>query len=223
MPLKLFGKAKKAPPVHESIGRLKETLETLEKREDYLQKKVANELAIAKKNATTNKKAAMMALKRKKQYENQIEKLSGARLTIEQQMMTIENAQVSLEAMNAMRMGAHTMRTIHNHMTVDNVDDTMDEIREQMDIANEINEAISQPLGAELYDEDELEDELAELAAEDELAEQFAAPAAVTQKPAATSTANSSLDMLMGLPSAPSGGLSAEEDELAALEREMAM
>ena len=29
----------------------------------------------------------------------------------------------------------------------------MDEIREQMDIANEINDAISQPLGGEMFDE----------------------------------------------------------------------
>ena len=118
----------------------------------------------------------MMALKRKKAYEGQIEKLAGARLTIEQQLMTIEGAHVSLEAMNAMRMGARTMKTIHNHMlvlfrffqkkgtllvtlqfivirTVDQVDDTMDEIREQMEVAAEINDAISQPLGGEMYDE----------------------------------------------------------------------
>ncbi len=29
----------------------------------------------------------------------------------------------------------------------------MDEIREQMDIANEINDAISQPLGGEVFDD----------------------------------------------------------------------
>lgn len=29
----------------------------------------------------------------------------------------------------------------------------MDEIREQMDIANEISDAISQPLGGEVYDD----------------------------------------------------------------------
>jgi charged multivesicular body protein 4A/B len=113
----------------------------------------------------------MMALKRKKTYESQVEKLSGARLTIEQQLMTIEGAHVSLEAMNAMRMGARAMKSIHNHMfvtpsalspslcshedhrTVEQVDDTMDEIREQMEVAAEINDAISQPLGGELYDE----------------------------------------------------------------------
>jgi len=41
----------------------------------------------------------------------------------------------------------------------------MEEIREQMDIANELNDAISQPLGDPL-DEDDLEAELLELESE---------------------------------------------------------
>lgn len=48
----------------------------------------------------------------------------------------------------------------------------MDEIREQMDVANEINEAIAQPLGGEIYDEAELEEELAALE-EESMAERF--------------------------------------------------
>lgn len=40
-----------------------------------------------------------------------------------------------------------------NHRDVNKVDETMDEIRDQMDIANEISDAISQPLGGETYDE----------------------------------------------------------------------
>lgn len=60
--------------------------------------------------------AALMCLKRKKTYEVQVEKLMGARMTIEQQVMTLEGANVSLEAMNAMKMGAASMKTIHNDM-----------------------------------------------------------------------------------------------------------
>jgi len=81
-------------------------------------------------------------------------------MTIEQQVMTLEGANVSLEAMNAMKMGAASMKTIHKDMNIDQVDDIMDDIREQMDIANEINEAISQPLGGEVLDEDDLLSEL---------------------------------------------------------------
>jgi len=160
----LFGKKKTAPPPKESISKLRETLDMLEKREQFLQKKIDGQTAEAKKfMQQKNKRAALMCLKRKKTYETQIEKIAGARMTIEQQVMTLEGANVSLEAMNAMKMGAASMKSIHQDINIDKVDDTMEEIREQMDIANEINEAISSPLGGETLDEDELLSELEEL------------------------------------------------------------
>ena len=62
MPLKIFGKAQKAPSTQDSIRKLQETLELLEKREDYLQKKVDRELVTAKKNATTNRRGEPLPL-----------------------------------------------------------------------------------------------------------------------------------------------------------------
>jgi charged multivesicular body protein 4 len=57
-----------------------------------------------------------MALKRKKAYEGQIEKIGGARMTLETQVMAIENANVNLEAMQAMKAGADAMKSIHGKM-----------------------------------------------------------------------------------------------------------
>lgn len=45
----LFGKKKQAPPPKESIAKLRETLDMLEKREQYLQKKMDKEVGEAKK------------------------------------------------------------------------------------------------------------------------------------------------------------------------------
>mmetsp|Transcript_61 Transcript_61/g.81 ORF Transcript_61/g.81 Transcript_61/m.81 type:complete len:219 (+) Transcript_61:15-671(+) len=213
MPLKIFGKAQRAPSAQESIIKLQETLEMLAKREEYLQKKVGSELSLAKKYAVVDRRKAMMALKRKNTYEGQIEKLSGAQLTIEQQLMTIEGAHVSLEAMNAMRMGARTMQTIHNHMTVDQVDDTMDDIREQMEVAAEINEAISQPLGGELYDELELEEQLAELEEEAKQENRIGA----TKREASQQSSNTQIE---NLPPVPDSKL-LEEQEFQNLQAEM--
>ncbi|KAJ1502977.1 ESCRT-III subunit protein snf7 [Coelomomyces lativittatus] len=82
-------------------------------------------------------------------------------MTIETQMMTIENANVNLEAMHAMKSGADALKNIHSSMNIEKVDTTMDEIRDQMDLANEISDAISQPVGLGLdLDEDELNAEL---------------------------------------------------------------
>ncbi|KNC96164.1 ESCRT-III subunit protein SNF7 [Spizellomyces punctatus DAOM BR117] len=152
----------------DAIVRLRESLEMLEKREKYLQTKIDNELKIAKANVSKNKRVALTALKRKKAYEDQISKIMGSRMTLEQQVMAIENANVNLETMNAMKAGADAMKQIHGHLDINKVDATMDDIREQMDLANEISEAISQPVnfGVE-FDEEELNEELELLEQED--------------------------------------------------------
>lgn len=104
---------------------------------------------------------ALLALKRKKQYENELDKNSGARMTLETQMMTLENANVNLEALNAMKVGSEAMKSIHGKMDINKVDETMEDIREQMDLASEISDAISQPVGFGVdIDEDELAAEL---------------------------------------------------------------
>jgi len=105
-----------------------------------------------------------MALKRKKMYEQQREHTRGARFNLETQMLAIENANVNMETLKAMKAGSSTMKTMHGELNVDRVDATMDDIREQMDLANEINAAISTPLGMDLgMDEDELDAELEQL------------------------------------------------------------
>eukprot|EP00842_Homolaphlyctis_polyrhiza_P006567 jgi/Hompol1/6911/HPOL_002363-RA len=165
----LFGKAKAAQTTpKDAIVKLRESLEMLEKREKYLQTKIDAELKIAKANASKNKRVALMALKRKKAYEDQINKISGSRMTLETQAMAIENASVNLETMQAMKAGADAMKQIHGKLNIDKVDQTMDDIREQMDLANEISDAIAQPVGfgAE-FDEDELNAELEALEQEE--------------------------------------------------------
>jgi len=160
----LFGKKKSAPPPKESIAKLRETLDLLEKRQQFLQKKIDGQNGEAKKYMQQkNKRAALIALKRRKTYEAQYDKIGGAMQTIETQVMTLENANVSVQAIGAMKEGARAMKGIHKEMDIDSVEDTMDEIREQMDLANEISDAISQPLGGEVFDDDELLDELEQL------------------------------------------------------------
>ena len=85
--------------------------------QQHLERKANDEVVEAKKKlATKNRRGAMMCLKRKKAYEAQIGRLSGARMTIEEQVLAIESANVNLEAMNAMREGAKTMKSIHKNM-----------------------------------------------------------------------------------------------------------
>lgn len=204
----------------DSIQRLNEALENLEKREAHIQKRVEKEQGDAKRLiAAKNKSGALAALKRKKMYEGQLGKINGTRMTIENQKMALENANFNQEVMKAMAQGANALQHVNENMTIDRVDETMDNIQEQMDVANEISEAISQPTGMGYEDEDELEAELAELEAEelDETllsVENTPAPVAVNQEPAVTEDA---------FPAAPDEAvtLSAEEEELRQLEASM--
>src|SRR5690606_4685541 len=121
--------------------------EMLEKKEKHLNSKIKQEVDTAKQNAVSNKQVALMALKRKKMYETQLSHIAGARYNMETQILTIENANVNLETLNAMKAGSQAMKSIHGELNIDRVDNIMDDIREQMDLSNEISSAISNPLG----------------------------------------------------------------------------
>ncbi|TMW68876.1 hypothetical protein Poli38472_001032 [Pythium oligandrum] len=200
--MNLFGR-KSAPPVRagpaataDTIRKLREQLDTLEKREMHIERKIQLQLDDAKKKSLAkDKKGAIFALKRKKMFEAEVEKLQGARMTLETQVMTLESAHVNMETFNALRAGANQMKAIHGQMSVDTVDNIMDDIQEEMATADEIGRAISQPVGSTLYDDDELEAELDDLLEMDELlksppaAVAASTPAAVAAAAAATPAA----------------------------------
>jgi len=111
---------------------------------------------------------ATAALRRKKMHEADLDKLAGMRLQLEVQANTVEGANINANTLDVMRKGANALRDIHNGLTIDKVDATMNSINEQRDIANEISETISSTanLGIEI-DEDDLKAELGELEQED--------------------------------------------------------
>lgn len=81
---KLFGGGKnKQPTPQEAIQKLRETEDMLTKKADFLEKRIEQELASAKKHGTKNKRAALNALKRKKRLEKQQEQIGKFTSTVE--------------------------------------------------------------------------------------------------------------------------------------------
>ncbi|KAG0709575.1 Snf7-domain-containing protein [Suillus ampliporus] len=146
----------------DAIVGLRQQLQMIEKKEEHLQKKIDEELKKAKANAVSNKAVATQALRRKKASEVEMDRLAGQRLQLESQINTLESANLNAETMTAMKKASDALKLIHGNMNITKVDATMSEITEQREIANEIAEALSNPTGMEL-DEDELRDELADL------------------------------------------------------------
>merc|ERR1711962_1290778 len=159
---KLFGGGKnKQPTPQEAIQKLRETEDMLTKKADFLEKRIEQELASAKKHGTKNKRAALNALKRKKRLEKQQEQIDGTLTTIEFQREALENAQSNTEILKNMGMASKALKGALGNMDIDKVDDMMADIQESQDISNEIADAIARPMGfQDDVDEDDL---LAEL------------------------------------------------------------
>lgn len=172
---KMFGgKGKEtAPTTGEAIQKLRETEDMLMKKQDFLEKKIEQEVTTARKNAKTNKRSALQALKRKKRYDKQLQQIDGTLSTIEMQREALEGANTNTAVLTTMKAAADSLKIANNQLDVDKVHDMMDDIAEQQDVAKEISEAISNPVafGGE-FDEDELEAELDALGDELELEEQ---------------------------------------------------
>ncbi|KAM5156672.1 charged multivesicular body protein 4c [Mantella aurantiaca] len=159
---------KGGPSAQEALFKLRETEDMLTKKQEYLEKKIEQELATARKHGTKNKRAALQALKRKKRLEKQLTQIDGTLSTIEFQREALENSHTNTEVLKNMGYAAKAMKSVHQNMDLDKIDDLMQDIHEQQDVAQEISDAISRPVGiGEEFDEDELMAELEELEQED--------------------------------------------------------
>ncbi|KAI1939065.1 ESCRT-III subunit protein snf7 [Ophidiomyces ophidiicola] len=211
--------AKKDAPKN-AILSLRQQLDMLQKREKYLETQMSDQDAIARKNVTTNKNAAKAALRRKKVHERSLEQTTAQIMQIEQQIYSIEAANINQETLNAMKNAGTAMKQIHSGLTIEKVDETMDQLREQHALSEEIVNAITNAPIGEPLDETELEAELEGMEQE-----------AIDERMLKTGTVPVG-DRLDKLPTAANGELKGkskateEEDEEAELEKlraEMAM
>ncbi|KAF3597799.1 hypothetical protein DY000_02020238 [Brassica cretica] len=211
---RLFRKPKKKETdTLQTLEKLNETLDMLEKKESLLLKRAAQEVEIAKEfTRAKNKRAAMLCLKRKSVYEQQVEQLGNYQLRIHDQMIMLEGSKATTETLDALRSGASAMKAMQKATNIHDVDKTMDEINEQTDNMRQIQDALSAPFGSD-FDEDELEAELEELESA-ELEEELLEPVRPVQnlpegkQPARPATQKKQ---------------TAYEDELAALQADMAL
>lgn len=215
-----------------AIAKLRDTAETLEKREEHLFRKIDNEVKMARDfNSKGKKREALTCIKRKKMFEKQLEQVSGAKMTLETQRLALENININREALEAQRAGAAALAGVTRQMGgVDAVEETMDQVEEGLQDADEIGQAMARGIGGmNDADEDELLAELEGLEQEG-LDEQLTS---VTSAAAASSLADEEAELqslMPGVPfSAPSAPKTAmmqmtdEEKELAMLEASMAM
>ena len=88
-------------------------------------------------------------------------------MTVEREISSIETANINKETLDAMKNAQQAMKKIHGGLTIDKVDQTMEDLREQHAIGEEIAEALTQGSVGQGVDEDELDEELADLQQEE--------------------------------------------------------
>lgn len=138
-------------------NRLRDTEEMLLKKQEHLEGLIKEQETIIRANGTKNKKIALAALKRKKRIEKQLETVEGTLTTLENQKDALENVNTNVEVLKNMGMAAKALKTVHSNMDTDKVEDLMDEVREQQQIAEEIVHVITDHSGyGQQIDEDDL-------------------------------------------------------------------
>ena len=110
---------------------------------------------------------AKAALRRKKAFEHQLEQTSAQMMTVEREISSIETANINKETLDAMKGAQQAMKKIHGDLSIEKVDQTMEDLREQHAVGEEIAEALTQGAVGTGVDEDELDEELAELQQEE--------------------------------------------------------
>ena len=173
----------------QTIGRLKKSQNTLEQREKHLDRQILQCLKAyvfenspsrsfecrSEKTSTIDyyrakekmkrkdKRGAMFQLKRKKMLEKNLASLQGMRLNIEQQIMTLESAATTSVMVDSLVDARNEMTRINAKVNVDNLEDLRDDLDERTADQEDITNILSEPMGTDIADDDELLDELNDL------------------------------------------------------------
>ncbi|SBT81105.1 vacuolar-sorting protein SNF7, putative [Plasmodium malariae] len=102
---------------------------------------------------------AKILLKRKKLYEQEIENILNNKLTLEDNMINLENMHLHKIAVNALSYAANTHKKFNNEINTQKVEKIIDTIQENKDIQEEINQVLSFNL-LNNVDDDEIDKEL---------------------------------------------------------------
>ena len=133
---KLFGKSQPVPQAAPKIDP-QETIAALNKQCDVINKRIKvleaksddlKQTAIAKKKAG-DIRGATLAMKQYKMNTNELAKLDGQQIILEQSKMQIESANFDVGVVNAMRTGKDAIKAANKQMDIEDIA----ELKEEMD------------------------------------------------------------------------------------------
>ena len=171
---RLFGRVKKKAPEPEADDSPKPTTEDISQKMDTrvtdLQAKVnkcneelkSYQEKMKQPGGQAYKKQALMALKRRKMYEEQLLSATDQQFNLDQITFAMDSAKVNVETVAAMKAGAESMKKQVAEFDIDELEEMQDDLAELYDEMNEVTQTLSYAVGNDI-DENELLAELEEL------------------------------------------------------------
>lgn len=171
----IFGKSKKAKAMEEEhqhskttsvIDNLRDQVSLMDKRNTVIKKRIEASTIEAKQRLDKkDKNGALISLKKKKEYEAELEKNQGIQIVLENQIYSLESVTMQKSIVDALSQGNKSIKKLNSELIPEKIDELMDEIQVEADNFKSIQSAMSQPL-QQIYNDTELLDELEQLESE---------------------------------------------------------
>ena len=164
------GKSSKAPekPANSRITehdravlQLKQMRDKLKQYRTKIELKLDNEKQLARQLLKDGKvDKAKLLLKKKKFYENNLQNTDNQLDNIDQLITNIEFKQVEHQVVNSLKIGNDCLKKLHQLMSIDEIEDIMDDTREAIEHQRQIDELLGTQINDQELDEinQELED-----------------------------------------------------------------
>lgn len=239
--MNLFGKKQAAPTTSlaDAIKKLKDAAEASQKREVYLQReKETARVEGGKRMKAKDKNGAMFYLKRMKAYDKEIAALYGKRNNLDTLVLSLEAASFDKGLVAAMTTAHHATKTMVTDADVERVQDLVGDLQESRRMAEEIGNALAEPIDNEEVDEAELlaafeEQNVTEVDQQQDVLDFPTVPTHNIRTNTTTTTTNAGAAAARPAPAIPAGASSSsssasrgnvqEEDEFKKLESMMAI
>ncbi|KAN0006668.1 hypothetical protein ACTFIU_003384 [Dictyostelium citrinum] len=123
---------------------------------------IQREIAIAKECSKAGKKnQALLALKKKKYQEKMLDESFANLQNIEELIANVEQAEIQVRIFESLKQGNEALKEIQKEMSLEDVENLMEETAEAIQYQNDISEALSGKFSKE--EEDDLLNELDEM------------------------------------------------------------
>ncbi|RWS17734.1 charged multivesicular body protein 6-A-like protein [Dinothrombium tinctorium] len=164
-----------------AILQLKQQRDKLKQYQKRVKEQLEKEKRLARELIQNNKKdKALLLLKKKKYMDTLLERTDQQLDNLEKMVSDIEFAQIEITVVKGLQKGNEALKQLHSIMSIEQIEDIMDETREGIEKQREIDNLIGTAFTEE--EESELLNELEKMTAENEQETEF--PEVPTHEPA---------------------------------------